>query len=47
MFKDIVDEVSTELTPQPTVAWKNLSQAERFQILNIYKNFINTNPRCQ
>ncbi len=37
----------TGLPPQPTVAWKNLSQAERLQILNIFYNFRDTNQKCQ
>ncbi|POY41084.1 hypothetical protein C3L50_00720 [Flavobacterium alvei] len=40
---DVVDN-QTGLSSNSTVAWRNLPQAQRIQILNIWDNFINTNP---
>ncbi|MFW0737871.1 hypothetical protein [Flavobacterium sp. T12S277] len=37
----------TGLPPQPTAAWVNISKTERVRLINIYKNFLNTNPSCQ
>lgn len=37
----------TGLTSNPTVAWKNVPQNERLQIISIVNNFINTNTPCQ
>lgn len=47
MGSGIVDENTTGLPPQPTVAWSNVPQNERLRILAIYINFKNTNPPCQ
>ena len=41
-----IDDV-TGLPPLPTVAWKNISQAQRKQLLNIFYNFRDTNTPCQ
>lgn len=41
-----IDDV-TGLPPLPTVAWKNISQAQRIQLLNIFYNFRDTNTPCQ
>ncbi|AWG24748.1 hypothetical protein [Flavobacterium kingsejongi] len=38
---------STGLPPNPTVAWQNIPQTERIQIINSIKNYINTNLPCQ
>lgn len=38
---------TTGLPPQPTAAWVATPQAERVRILEIYKNFIKNNPKCQ
>jgi small nuclear ribonucleoprotein (snRNP)-like protein len=38
---------ATGLPSLPTVAWKNISQAQRVQLLNIFYNFRDTNPPCQ
>lgn len=38
---------TTGLPPQPTAAWVATPQAERVIILEIYKNFIKNNPKCQ
>jgi hypothetical protein len=37
----------TGLPPVPSVAWKNVPQSQRLQILSIYKDFLNTNVSCQ
>lgn len=37
---------TTGLPPLPTVAWKNISQKQRLQILSIYNSFIKTNTPC-
>ncbi|KIA87205.1 hypothetical protein [Flavobacterium sp. AED] len=37
----------TGLPPHPTIAWQNIPEINRKQILDIYYNFINTNPPCQ
>lgn len=41
-----IDNV-TGLPPYPTVAWSNVSQQDRLQIINTYNNFKNSNPPCQ
>lgn len=46
MGEGIIDN-QTGLPANSTVAWRNLPQAQRIQILNIWDNFINTNPPCQ
>ncbi|NRT13086.1 hypothetical protein [Flavobacterium sp. 14A] len=35
------------LPPQPTAAWSATPQAERIRKLDIYRNFIKNNPKCQ
>lgn len=37
----------TGLPPQPTLAWTLISKDERIKLINIYKNFLNTNAPCQ
>lgn len=37
----------TGLSSNPTVAWQNLSQQKRLNILNTIDNFNNTNSNCQ
>ncbi|QEE50177.1 hypothetical protein FUA48_11485 [Flavobacterium alkalisoli] len=36
----------TGLPQNPTVAWQNIPQAERLQILATYNNYKNSNPSC-
>ena len=38
---------STGLFSESTVAWSNLTQTERLDIINARNNFINSNPNCQ
>ncbi|TDD78449.1 hypothetical protein [Flavobacterium caseinilyticum] len=38
---------TTGLPPQPTAAWVATPQAERVRILEIYRNFIKNNIKCQ
>ena len=38
---------TTGLPLNPTVAWQNIPQTQRLQILNTYNNFKNNNPPCQ
>jgi hypothetical protein len=40
-------DVVTGLPPQPTAAWAATPQAERVKILEIYRNFIKNNQKCQ
>jgi len=37
----------TGLTSNPTIAWANLTQDERLNIINTYQTFKNNNPNCQ
>ncbi len=37
----------TSLPPQPTVEWKNLTQAKRKEIVDLINNFKKSNPPCQ
>lgn len=38
---------TTGLPPKATVAWSKVPQAQRVQLLDLFFNFINTNPPCQ
>ena len=38
---------TTGLPPNPTKAWENLTQSERFQILSITNNFLTSEVPCQ
>lgn len=38
---------TTGLPVEPTVAWQNVPQAQRLQILDIYETFKNSNTLCQ
>ena len=38
---------TTGLPTNPTIAWQNLPQSQRLQIIAIRNNFLNNNPPCQ
>jgi hypothetical protein len=40
-------DYSTGLPPNPTVAWQNVNQTERLQILSISNNFVLNGTPCR